>query len=158
MFGVIPTLGLLWIILPWAFMRKIYVRYVFVSLVYIPKNEITGSCGSPVFNILRSCKLFSKVVALFYHPIRNIFSSVHFSRSVVSDSLWHHGLQHATLPCPSPIMELAQTHVRWVDHAIQSSHPLSSPSPPTFSLSQNEGLFQWVSSSHQVAKVLEFQL
>ena len=68
-------------------MRKIYVRYVFVSLVYIPKNEITGSCGSPVFNILRSCKLFSKVVALFYHPIRNIFSSVHFSRSVVSDSL-----------------------------------------------------------------------
>ena len=41
---------------------------------------------------------------------------------------------------------------------IQPSHPLSSPSPPTFSLSQHQGLFQWVSSSHQVAKVLEFQL
>ena len=87
----------------WAFMCKLCVRYVFISLVYIPKNEITGSCSSSVFNILRSCKVFSKVVALFYHPIRNIFSSVHFSRSVLSDSLRPHGLQHATLPCPSPI-------------------------------------------------------
>ena len=84
-------------------MCKLCARYVFISLLYIPKNEITESCSSSVFNILRSCKLFSKVVALFYHPIRNIFSSVHFSRSVLSDSLWPHGLQHATLPCPSPI-------------------------------------------------------
>ena len=54
--------------------------------------------------------------------------------------------------------ELAQTHVHWVDDAIQPSHPLSSPSPSAFSLSQHQGLFQWVSSSHQVAKVLELQL
>ena len=52
--------------------------------------------------------------------------------------------------------ELAQTHVHWVGDAIQLSHPLSSPSPPTFNLSQHQGFFQWVSSSHQVAKVLEF--
>ena len=52
----------------------------------------------------------------------------------------------------------AQTHVRWVSDAIQPSHPLSSPSPPALNLSQHPGLFQWVSSSHQVAKVLEFQL
>ena len=51
-----------------------------------------------------------------------------------------------------------QTHVHWVSDAIQPSHPLSSPSPPAFSLSQHQGLFQWVSSSHQVAKVLEFHL
>ena len=49
-----------------------------------------------------------------------------FSHSVVSDSLWHHGLQHTRLPCPSP------THVHWVDDAIQPSHPVSSPSPPAF--------------------------
>ena len=49
-------------------------------------------------------------------------------------------------------------HVHWVSEAIQPSHPLSSPSPPTFNLSQHQGLFQWVRSSHQVAKVLEFQL
>ena len=54
--------------------------------------------------------------------------------------------------------EPAQTHVHWVGDAIQPSHPPSSPSPPTFNLSQHQGLFKWVSSSHQVAKVLEFQL
>ena len=53
---------------------------------------------------------------------------------------------------------LAQTHGHQVSDAIQPSHPLASPSPPTFTLSQHQSLFQWVSSSHQVAKVLEFQL
>ena len=51
-----------------------------------------------------------------------------------------------------------QTHVCWVNDAIQPSDPLSSPSPPALNLSHHQGLFQWVSSSHQVAKVLEFQL
>ena len=53
---------------------------------------------------------------------------------------------------------LAQTHVHRDGDAIQLSHPLSSPSPPAFSRSQHQGLFQWVSSSHQMAKVLELQL
>ena len=53
------------------------------------------------------------------------------------------------------LLELAQTHVYWVSDAIQPSHP---PSPPAFNLSQHQGLFRWVSSSHQVAKVLEVQL
>ena len=77
-------------------------------------------------------------------------SSVQFSHSVVSDSLWPHGLQHARPPCPSPTPELTQTHVHWVGDAIQPSHPLSSPSPPALSLSQHQGFFQRVSSSHQV--------
>ena len=77
---------------------------------------------------------------------------VQFSHSVESNSLRPHGLQHAMLPCPSPIPELAQTHVHQVGDAIQ----LLSPSPPAFNLSQHQGLFKWVSSSHQVAKVLEF--
>ena len=54
--------------------------------------------------------------------------------------------------------ELTQTHVHWVGDAIQPSHPLSSPSPTTLNLSQHQGLFKWVSSSHQVAKGLELQL
>ena len=54
--------------------------------------------------------------------------------------------------------ELTQTHVHWVSDAIQPSHPLSSPSPPAFNLSRHQGVYQWVSSSHQVAKILEFQL
>ena len=53
--------------------------------------------------------------------------------------------------------EFAQTHVHWVGDAIQASPPLSIPSPPVFNLSQYQGLLQWVSSSHQVAKVFELQ-
>ena len=61
------------------------------------------------------------------------------------------------LPVPHQLPEFTQTHVHRVGDAIQPSHPLTSPSP-AFSLSHHQGLFQWVSSSHQVAKVLEFQL
>ena len=63
------------------------------------------------------------------------------------------------LPVHHQLPESTQTHVHWVGDAIQPSHPLSSPSPPALNLSQHQSLFQWVSSSsHQVAKVLEFQL
>ena len=61
-------------------------------------------------------------------------------------------------PVYHQLLELAQTHVHRVGGAIQPSHPLLSPSPPAFNLSQHQGLFQGVSSSHQVAKVLELQL
>ena len=60
---------------------------------------------------------------------------------------WHHQL-----------LEFTQTHVHWVGDTIQPSHPLSSPSLPAFNLSQHQGLIKWVNSSHQVAKVFEFQL
>ena len=56
------------------------------------------------------------------------------------------------LPVHHQLPEFTQTHIHWVGDAIQPSHPLSSPSPPTFNLCQHQGLFQWVSSSHQVAK------
>ena len=85
-------------------------------------------------------------------------SSVHFSHSVLSDSLQTHGGQHTRLPCPSQLLKPTQTHVHWVGDEIQPSHPLSSPSPPTFNLSQNQGLFQWISFSHMVGKGLELQL
>ena len=62
------------------------------------------------------------------------------------------------LPVYHQLLEFTQTHVHWVSDAIQLSHPPSSPSPPTFNLSQHQGRFQWISSSHQVAKVSEFQL
>ena len=61
-------------------------------------------------------------------------------------------------PVHHQLPELAQTYVHRVGEAIQTSHPLSPTSPPAFNLSQQQGLFQWVSSSHQVAKVLECQL
>ena len=62
------------------------------------------------------------------------------------------------LPVHHQHQEFTQTHVHWVGDAIQPSHPLSSPSPHALNISQHQGLFKWVSTSHQVAKVLEFQL
>ena len=62
------------------------------------------------------------------------------------------------LPVHHQLPEFTQTHVYWVGDAIQPSHSLSSPSPPALNPSQHQSLFQWVNSSHEVAKVLEFQL
>ena len=62
------------------------------------------------------------------------------------------------LPVHQQLPEFTQTHVHWVSDAIQPSHPLSSPSPPAPNPSQHQGLFKWISSSHQVARGLEFQL
>ena len=86
------------------------------------------------------------------------FSSVQFSHSVVSNSLWPHELQHVRPPCPSPTPRVhsdSRPSSQWCHPAISSSVvPFSScPNP-----SQHQSLFQWVNSSHEVAKVLEFQL
>ena len=69
-------------------------------------------------------------------------------------------MNHSTpdLPVHHQLPEFTQTHVNRVNDVIQPSHPLSSPFPPSPNPSQHQGLFQWVSSSHQVAKVLEFLL
>ena len=73
-------------------------------------------------------------------------------------TLWDHmDCSTPGLPVHHQLLEFTQTHVHWASDAIQPSHPLSSPSPPAFNLSQHQSLFQWVSSSHQVAKGLEFQ-
>ena len=61
------------------------------------------------------------------------------------------------LPIHHQHLELIQTHVHWVGDAIQPSYPLLSPSPPALNLSQHHGLFKWISSSHQVVRVLELQ-
>ena len=63
----------------------------------------------------------------------------------------------AGLPVHHQLPEFTQTHVHQVGDAIQPSHPLSSPSPPVLNPSQHQGLFQWVNSSHEVAKVSELQ-
>ena len=84
-------------------------------------------------------------------------SSVQFSSVAQSDSLQPHRLCTPGLPVHHQLPELTQIHVHWVGDAIQPAHPLSSPSL-AFNLSQHQGLFKWVSSSHQVAKVSEFQL
>ena len=86
------------------------------------------------------------------------FSSVQFRRSVVSDSLRPHESQHARPPCPSPtpgVHSDSRPLSQWCHPAIS---PRSSPSPLARNPSQHQSLFQWVNSSHEVAKVLKFQL
>ena len=85
--------------------------------------------------------------------------------SVSSVQSFRHVQLWETMDCSMPGLpvhhqhpEHAQTHAHWVSDAIQPSHPLLSPSPPAFNLSQHHGLFQWINSSHQVAKALELQL
>ena len=68
------------------------------------------------------------------------------------------GCSIAGFPVHHSLPEFAQTHVHWVSDAIQPSHPLSPPSPSALNLSQHQGLFQLICSSHQGAKVLELQL
>ena len=86
-----------------------------------------------------------------------IYSLVQFSCSVMSGSLQPYGLQFSRPPVHHQLLDFIQTYVHWVGEAIQSSHPLSSPSRPTFNLSQHQGLFKWVSYLYQIAKVLESQ-
>ena len=110
-----------------------------------------------LINIL--CLLFSRDV--YNQSARALYkASVQLSSVAQSCPALCNPMNHSTpgLPVHQQLPEFTRTHVHRVGDAIQPSHPLFSPSPPTFNLSQHQGLFQWVSSSHQVAKVLEFQL
>ena len=83
------------------------------------------------------------------------FSSVAQSCPTLSDPM---NRSRPGLPVHHQLPEFTQTHAHRVSDAIQPSHPLSTPSPPAPNPSQHQGLFQWVNSSHEVAKALEFQL
>ena len=134
-------------------------KYVFSSFTYNPQNVL----------ILLMKKLRYKQVCFFGQVTKlenntgriqmQAVSSVQSSSVAQCPTLCDH-LDCSTpgLPVHHQLLELTQTHVHWVGDGIQTSHALSSPSPPTFNLSQHQGLFKWVSSLHQVAKVWELQL
>ena len=112
-------------------------------------NNIPG-WPSPVI-IWRFLNLFLAQISV----LRSQFSSVTQSCPTLCDSM---NCSTPGLPVHHQLSEFTQTHVHQVSNAIQPSHPLSSPSPPAPNPSQHQSLFQWVNSSHEVAKVLEFQL
>ena len=131
------------------------------------ESEVVQSCptlsnpmdcslpGSSIYGIFQARVL--EWVAIAFSDLRH---SVQFSLVAQSClTLWD-PMNRSTpgLPVHHQLPEFSQNHVHQVDDAIQPSHLLSSPSPPALNLFQHQGLFQWVSSSHQVAKVLEFQL
>ena len=101
-------------------------------------------------------RLHAVAVGAAYIFTEDCGSVSQFDHSVVSDSLWLQGLQLARFPCPSPTPRACLNSCplsQWCHPTISSS---VIPSPPAFTLSQNQGPFQWVSSSHQVAKIWSF--
>ena len=124
------------------------------------------SLSPPAFNLSYHQGLFQwvssmRLTLLFYHCLWHLkvaqsfkFSSVTQLCPTLSDLM---DCSTPGLPVHHQLPESTQTHVHGISDAIQPSHPLWSPSP-AFNLSQRQGLFKWVSSSHQVSKILEFQL
>ena len=110
---------------------------------------LSGSLRSFLYSFVYSCHLFLISSASVQ------FSSVAQSCPTLCDPM---NRSTPGLPVYHRLPASTQTYVHCVGDAIQPSHPLSSPSPPALNLSQHQGIFKWVSSSHQVAKVLEFQL
>ena len=114
--------------------------YPSICCSFQSRNLINGREVSNGF-MFTGVSLYMCVGDRLTQTVTEQFSSVQFSRSVVSDSLRPHGLQHTRLPCPAQLPELAQTHVHRVGDTIQPSHLLLSPSP-AFNLSQQQGLFK----------------
>ena len=118
---------------------------------------LTSLSNSSIYPVASTQKPSSQIWFLSFsylsHSVQ--FSSVAQSCPTLCDPM---DCSTPGLPVHHQLLEFAQTQVHWVGDTIQPSHPLSAPSLPAFNPSQHQGLFEWVSSSHQVAKVLEFQL
>ena len=104
--------------------------------------------------LLLLCNIFHGFLRCFHSS--SVSSVQLFSCVQLLATPWTAACQ--AFPVHHQLPELAQTHVHWVGDAIEPSHPLSSPAPPAFNLSQHQSLFKWVTSLHQVAKVLELPL
>ena len=125
-------------------------RWIDVEVVHTHTHTHTLEYYSAI-KLMKSCHLWQ---------FGQTFSSVEFSLVAQSYLTYCDPMDCSMpgFPVHDQFSEVTQTHVHWVGDAIQPSHPLSSLSPPAFNLSQHQGLFKWVSSSHQVDKVLEFHL
>ena len=130
-------------------MHTIYLMIYFYLLKHFPNDRHLPCFSFSVMAISTTMNIFS--MYLFAETCL-----VQFSHSVMSNSLWLHELQHIRPPCPSPTPRVHPNTRPLSQGCIQPFHPLSLPSPTALNLSQHQGLLQWVSSSHQVTKVLEF--
>ena len=137
----------------WTVAHLWFSRQKYWNGLPLPTPGIFQTLGS---NLSLLCLLHWQMDSL---PLRHL-SSVQFSSLAQSCPTLCDPMDCSMLGVPvcHQLPEFTQSHVHWVGDAIQPSHPLSSSSPPAFNLSQHQGLFKWDSSSHQVAKVLEFQL
>ena len=117
-------------------------------------NQPSDQIRSVTQSCLTLCDPMNRISQAFLHTQPTVQSVAQWSLTLCDP------MNRSTpgLPVHHQLPEFTQTHVHRVSDAIQPSHPLSSPSPPTPNPSQHQRLFQWVNSLHEVAKVLEFQL
>ena len=131
-------------------------KFIVLCCIYVEKSKL-DMCrvsNSHTSCLLTNCLQLLPVACAVFKPLVQ-FNSVTQLCPTLSDTM---DCSMPGLPVHHQLLELTHIHIHWVSDAMQPSHPLLSPSPPAFNLSQHQGLFQWVGSSHQVAKVLEFQL
>ena len=133
----------------------------YLSSVYNTEDYILSILlKGHMFNFLRNCwTVFQSWVAyslLFIHCLYFQYVLLFMKKEFYNTSVAQTAARQASLSITNSQSSLKLIH--WLSDAIQPSHPLLSPSPPAFNLYQHQGLFQWVSSLHQVAKVLELQL
>ena len=131
-----------------------YINYSYIKIVKTWANNVN------IHLTRKDVQMENMHIKRCSTPLVIQFSSVQFSSVAQSClTLWD-PMNRSTpgLPVHHQLPEFTQTHVHQVSDAIQPSHPWSSPSPPAPNPSQHQRLFQWVNSSHEVAKVLEFQL
>ena len=137
------------------------VEYLFMYLlaqIYVSSLEkcLLKSFVGFLIVLFCCCCWVLEILNLFWIPVSCLqFSSVAQSCPTLGDPM---NCSTSGLPVHHQVPEFTQTHVHRVSDAIQPCHPLLSPSPPAPNPSQHQSLFQWVNSSHEVAKVLEFQL
>ena len=136
------------------FRCKYFSEICSISCIWSHRRKSCNGLRWRFKNVLKARKLTltEKTISRFKFNLL-----VQFSRSVASlcDPM---NCSMPGLPVHHQLPEFTQTHVHRVGDAIQPSHPLSTPSPPAPNPSQHQGLFQWVNSSHEVVKLLEFQL
>ena len=162
----------------WSNLACIYTLLHYIMLLILSNNWFDSW-----LHICKTLSRWQKYKYLFKLFIISIYSIIHYPlvqllliKWYLNDFLVKHSVQFSSvaqsyptlcdpmnrsmpgLPVHHQLPEFIQTHIHWVSDAIQPSHPLSSPSPPALNPSQHQSLFQWVNSSHEVAKVLEFQL
>ena len=147
-----PCCAILWIApTPKIEYCKAGIRRTYVGLDFFPP---------PIHQSILICPIIVTRYKQGIVEVKAHLSQFHFSSVAQSCLTLCDPMNRSTpgLPVHHQLPEFTQTHVHRACDGIQPSHPLSSPSPPSLNLSQHQGLFKWVSSSHQVAKVLEFQL
>ena len=135
-------------------------RGVFILKIFHLKVKAFSFCIQFFwYELINFSRIYKNISVWFFSAKSQIIYSPCFcSLTKLCPTLLPHGLQHTMFPVLHCLPEFAQTHVHWTDDAIQTSHPLWPSSTPAFNLSQHQGLFLWVCSSHHMAKVLELQL